>query len=562
MSAQNRSTNAAGPTENEWWRGAVIYQIYPRSFQDSDGDGIGDLPGITRRLPYVADLGVDAIWLSPFFTSPMKDMGYDVSNYCDVDPTFGTLDDFSRLVESAHRLGLKVMIDQVLSHTSDQHPWFTQSKQGRDNHKSDWYVWADAKPEGSPPTNWLSVFGGPAWTWNARRRQYYLHNFLPSQPDLNYHNQEVQEALLEAVRFWLDLGVDGFRLDTVNYYFHDASLRDNPAKRLSHSEAIPEINPYGFQEHLYDKTQPENIRFLNRFRNLLDSYPGTASVGEVGDRERSSRTMAQYTAGKDRLHMCYSFDMLGPHFSKAHFEETINAFDQASREFGDGTSWPCWAFSNHDVMRHMSRWVAEGDDHDQLAKLAGSLLLSLRGSVCVYQGEELGLTEAELRFEDLTDPFGINFWPEFKGRDGSRTPMVWEAEAPHGGFSTAEKTWLPVGDPHVEAAADRQASNPRSILSHYRAFLAFRRDRPSLVKGDSRFLELGEQIVAFVRKEEDEATLCVFNLAATRQDLAVPPGMVLEPLSVAGFEPLLKGDTISIAGHHAFFAAIVETGNE
>ncbi len=543
--------------QEDWWRGAVIYQIYPRSFQDSNGDGIGDLPGITQRLDYVADLGVDAIWLSPFFTSPMKDMGYDVSNYCDVDPIFGTLDDFGHLVARAHRLGLKVIIDQVLSHTSDAHPWFAQSRQNRNNAKSDWYVWADPKPDGTPPNNWQSIFGGPAWTWDARRRQYYFHNFLADQPDLNFHNPAVQDALLEAVRFWLDLGVDGFRLDTVNFYFHDVELRDNPPMPAGRSNDIPDINPYGFQEHIYDKTRPENLAFLKRFRALLAEYPGTASVGEVGDGTRSLRTMAEYTVGNDLLHMCYSFDMLGPDFSKAHFEDCVNQFEQASQEFSGGTSWPCWAFSNHDVVRHMSRWISDADDHDRLARLAGSLLLSLKGSVCVYQGEELGLTEAELRFEELTDPYGINFWPEFKGRDGCRTPMVWESGAAHAGFSTADSTWLPVTDPHLAAAADRQTGDPQSVLEHYRRFLRFRRKRPSLVTGESRFLPFESDGIAFVRSTGDEATLCVFNLSSNPQSFAVPDGIDFRPLPGTGFDPACDGRTVDLAGHEAFFAEIV-----
>jgi alpha-glucosidase len=541
---------------HDWWRGAVIYQIYPRSFQDSNGDGVGDLPGITQRLSYVAGLGVDAIWLSPFFTSPMKDMGYDVADYCDVDPVFGTLDDFTELVAHAHELGLRVIIDQVLSHTSDEHPWFAESRQGSDGEKSDWYVWADARPDGTPPTNWQSIFGGPGWTWNPKRCQYYFHNFLSSQPDLNFHNPAVQDALLETVRFWLELGVDGFRLDTVNFYFHDPELRDNPPVLEKNGNDVPEINPYGFQEHVYDKTRPENIGFLKRFRALLSEYAGTTSVGEVGDGARSLRTMAEYTAQGDRLHMCYSFDMLSPEFSKDHFEECVEAFEAASQEYSDGASWPCWAFSNHDVMRHMSRWVEETDDHDQLAKLAGSLLLSLKGSVCIYQGEELGLTEAELQFEDLTDPYGINFWPEFKGRDGCRTPMVWESHAPHGGFSTADKAWLPVTDPHIAASANNQAGDPDSTLEHYRAFLGFRKSRPSLIVGDNTFMELDDNAIAFIRRADNEATLCVFNLSGSDLRLNLPAELNITALSNHGFDAEHDGSAIKLSGHQAFFAAV------
>ena len=298
------------PAAGEWWRGCVIYQIYPRSFQDTTGDGGGDLAGVVRRLGHVAWLGVDAVWLSPFFQSPMADMGYDVSDYCAVDPLFGTLADFDAVVAEAHRLGLKVIIDQVLAHTSDRHPWFVESRKSRGNAKADWYVWAEPKSDGTAPNNWLSVFGGSAWEWDSVRRQYYLHNFLASQPALNYHNGDVQDAVLETVRFWLARGVDGFRLDTVNYYVQDRFLRDNPPLAESVAGENTDTNPYNFQEHLFDKSRPENIDFLKRFRALIDEGGGRAVVGEIGDEERSLQTLAAYTSGGDKLNMSYTFDML------------------------------------------------------------------------------------------------------------------------------------------------------------------------------------------------------------------------------------------------------------
>ena len=436
----------------DWWRGAVIYQIYPRSFQDSNGDGIGDLDGITRRLGHVADLGVDAVWISPFFVSPMKDFGYDVSNYTDVDPIFGTLADFDALVAEAHRRGLKVIIDQVLSHTSDEHPWFKESRADRTNARADWYVWADPRPDGTPPNNWLSIFGGSAWQWDTRRRQYYFHNFLTEQPDLNLHNGQVQDALLDTVEFWLKRGVDGFRLDTANFYFHAQSLKSNPPAAPGANGDVADTNPYGMQEHLYDKSQPENLAFLKRFRALLDRYGATTSVGEVADGARALKTMAEYTADGDKLHMCYTFDFLGPTFSARFFRQQVEAFEALVKD-----GWACWAFSNHDVIRHVSRWGA-GWDRDRLARLAIAILLSLRGSVSLYEGEELGLSEAELRFEDLVDPYGITFWPEFKGRDGCRTPMVWDAKAPNGGFSSA-RPWLPVPEEHLRMAVSVESGD-------------------------------------------------------------------------------------------------------
>jgi alpha-glucosidase len=538
----------------EWWRGAVIYQIYPRSFQDSDGSGIGDLPGITRRLSYVASLGVDAIWLSPFFTSPMADMGYDVSDYCDVDPMFGTLADFDALVAEAHRLGLKVMIDQVISHTSDRHPWFKQSRSSRDNDKADWYVWADPKPDGTAPNNWLSIFGGPAWEWDGVRRQYYMHNFLASQPDLNFHSVEVQDALLESVKFWLERGVDGFRLDTVNFYFHDAKLRDNPPLGKiegATSADAPDVNPYSFQNHIHDKTQPENIAFLKRFRALLDRYDGRATVGEVGDGHRSLTTVAAYTAGGDKLNMCYTFDLLSEDFSAHHIRRCVQAVEA---KVADG--WICWAFSNHDVVRHLSRFSDIGDDANRIARLAISVLASLRGSICLYQGEELGLTEAELDFADLRDPYGIRFWPSFKGRDGCRTPMVWQTDLPNAGFSSG-KPWLPVPYGHQAIAADTQEGDPDSVLAHYRRMLAFRKAHPALVDGEIEFLDGDPDVLAFVRRKGGDVLLLVFNTTREAIDFALPRGLkAVSPVVFPGFEAAFDGHVVRLEPMDAFCAAI------
>ncbi|PBB82400.1 alpha-glucosidase [Mesorhizobium sp. WSM3879] len=500
----------------EWWRGCVVYQIYPRSFQDTTGDGSGDLKGVTSRLAHVASLGVDAVWLSPFFKSPMADMGYDVSDYRDVDPMFGTLEDFDALVAEAHRLGLKLIIDQVISHSSDKHEWFVESRASRDNAKADWYVWADAKPDGSAPNNWQSLFGGPAWEWDATRRQYYMHNFLTAQPDLNFHNPEVQDAVLDTVRFWLERGVDGFRLDTVNYYVHDRWLRDNPPLASSVAGTNVATTTYAFQEHLFDKTRPENLDFLKRLRALLDEYPDRAAVGEVGDEERSLQTLAAYTSGRDKLQMCYTFDLLGPQFSAAHVRGCVEAFENA---VADG--WVCWAFSNHDVMRHVSRWTQPGENPDAVAKFAIALLSCLRGSICLYQGEELGLEEAELAYEDLRDPLGIRFWPGVKGRDGCRTPMVWQAGAENGGFSAAQP-WLPVPPAHRARAVDVQEGEDGSVLAAYRSMLAFRKRHPALIAGSIRFLGAEGDVLAFIRQRENENLLCVFNFAGEPANWTLP----------------------------------------
>ncbi|ANL35294.1 alpha-glucosidase family protein [Rhizobium phaseoli] len=539
----------------DWWRGAVIYQVYPRSFQDTNSDGLGDLKGITRRLPHIASLGVDAIWLSPFFKSPMADMGYDVSDYCDVDPIFGTLSDFDEMMAEAHRLGIKVVIDQVISHTSDRHPWFVESRSSRTNPKADWYVWADPKPDGTAPNNWLSIFGGPGWEWDGVRRQYYQHNFLTSQPDLNFHSEAVQDAVLETVKFWLDRGVDGFRLDTVNYYFCDKQLRSNPPHEPDEDDAgldAPDTNPYGMQNHLYDKTQPENIGFLKRFRSLLDRYEDRTTVGEVGDGARSLKTVAAYTSGDDKLHMCYTFDLLGPDFTADHIRGCVEAFQKSVTD-----GWVCWAFSNHDVMRHVSRFALTEEERPVIAKLAISVLSALRGSICLYQGEELGLPEAELAFEDLRDPYGIRFWPAFKGRDGCRTPMPWEAGKAHAGFTSAEKSWLPVPYEQAALSVDTQEASGGSVLNHYRRALAFRKSHQALIDGEMTFIDTNQDLLAFTREKGGEKLLFVFNLTREPAEFRLPEGIVLaELLEMPGFEAVSASGLVKLAALDGFCARI------
>jgi alpha-glucosidase len=496
-----------------WWKGAVVYQIYPRSFQDDNGDGIGDLAGITRRLGHVADLGADAIWLSPVFTSPMKDMGYDVSDYCDIDPTFGTLDDFDTLVARAHTLGLKVIIDQVISHSSNQHPFFQQSRSSRDNDKADWYVWADAKPDGRPPNNWQSIFGGSAWQWDTGRKQYYLHNFLSEQPDFNFHNPAVQDYMLDVLRFWLDRGVDGFRLDTVNFYFHDARLRDqSPVDEPFYSNAF---RPYDMQHQIYSKNQPENLDFLERLRALTDMYEARTMVGEVGETVNSLSLMEAYTRGTSRLHMAYSFDMLSPDFSAQHFRSRIEGFFQGAPD-----GWPSWSFSNHDVMRHVSRWENHAVDQDRIAKLAIGMLAGFEGTIGLYNGEELGQTDTELAYHELTDVQGLEFWPKDKGRDGCRSPIVWDASEDNGGFSSATP-WLPVKPPQLSRAVSLQAQQNDSVLQHYKSVLAYRRATPELRSGKTTFIDLPEPILGFYRLQEASGVTCLYNLSPEPITLAV-----------------------------------------
>lgn len=537
--------------QSPWWHGAIIYQIYPRSFLDSNGDGIGDLVGISRKLDYIRDLGVDAIWISPFFKSPMNDFGYDISDYRDVDPIFGTLADFDRLIEEAHQRGIRILIDQVLSHTSDQHPWFQESRSSRNNPKADWYVWADPRPDGSPPNNWISIFGGCAWQWESRREQYYLHNFLASQPDLNFHNPEVPKQALAELEFWLLRGVDGVRLDAINFCFHDRLLRDNPpkppAERISRGFKVD--NPYAYQYHTYNNTRPENLAFLEELRRLLNRYPGVVSLGEISS-DDSIATMAEYTSGNIRLHTAYNFELMVDRFSAGHIRNTVENMEQRLHH-----GWPCWSFGNHDIARVMTRWGGD-DPSDRFGKLLMALLCSLRGGVCLYQGEELGLTEADIPRELLRDPFGIAFWPMFRGRDGCRTPMPWDAHQKNAGFSAGDP-WLPVPKEHWTRAVAQQDFNPDSMLNNYRRFIAWRQLQPALRLGDIEFLDAPNDILVLIRRHPAQTILAAFNFSAEQSSLPLPVGSLVRPLKGQGFEAAgFSEAAITLPAQEAFFGEI------
>ncbi|KPZ68322.1 Oligo-1,6-glucosidase [Shewanella sp. P1-14-1] len=536
-----------------WWRGGVIYQVYPRSLMDSNGDGVGDLQGIIAKLDYIASLNVDAIWISPFFKSPMKDFGYDISDYLDVDPMFGTMNDFDELIAKAHKLNIKVVIDQVLSHTSDEHAWFKQSKLSRDNDKSDWYVWADPQEDGTAPNNWLAIFGGCAWEWEPRRQQYYLHNFLKSQPDLNFHNPEVRKAVLDNVEFWLKKGVDGFRLDAITFCYHDEQLRDNPAKPKEQRQGrgFSEDNPYAYQYHYYNNTRPQTVGFIEDLRALINKYPGAVTLGEVSS-EDSLATMAEYTQGDDRLHMAYSFELLTNDFSAAYIRQTVEELEASI-----GNGWPCWAIGNHDVQRVATRW-GKGEANPDLVKMLNGLLFSLRGSVCSYQGEELGLTEAPIEYEQLQDPFGITFWPMFKGRDGCRTPMPWDNAHLQAGFSQSKQTWLPIPDVHKQLAVDVQEQNSNSTLHAYRHFLAWRKDFPALIAGDIKFIDSSEPILAFTRHFETQTLLVIFNLANKTHEFDVSNFTINQVITDHGLASAVvdKNNSVSLDAFNCFFAVI------
>jgi alpha-glucosidase len=439
------------------------------------------------------------------------------------------------------------MIDQVLSHTSADHAWFQESRASRDNPRADWYVWADAKEDGTPPNNWLSIFGGSAWQWEPRRGQYYLHNFLASQPDLNFHNPQVRAAILDCVRFWLDRGVDGLRLDAINFCFHDAQLRDNPPKPKDRrlGRGFSPDNPYAFQYHWYNNTQPENLGFLAELRALLDRFPGTVALGEISS-EDSLATMAEYTEA-GRLHMGYSFELLTDDFSATHIRATVQQLEAKMLE-----GWPCWAISNHDVERVLSRWGGMRPA-PALANLFTALVCSLRGSVCVYQGEELGLTEAQVPFESLKDPYGIAFWPQFKGRDGCRTPMPWSDEA-HAGFSHVEP-WLPVPGEHRALAVSRQEADAASALNGFRRILRWRSTQPALRWGDIRFLDTPEPMLVFVRSHGGDSLLVAFNLDGSAMEADLSLDGTWQPLEGHGLaQGSLAGGHLCLPAHGVLFA--------
>ena len=504
----------------KWWETAVIYQIYPRSFQDSNGDGIGDLQGIISRLDYIADLGVDAIWISPFFTSPQKDFGYDVADYCDINPEYGTLADFDALIAQTHARGLKLMIDIVPAHCSDEHPWFQASRQSRDNEKADWFHWVDPQPDGSAPTNWLSFFGGRAWSWEPRRQQYYLHNFLPGQPNLNHANPQVRAALMDVAHFWFERGVDGFRLDALHTVNGDTPpFRDNPVNPDFAEATLPKDQQPFFRQ-LHDAAQlnqPSIQNFSHAIRAVCDGYDDRFLMGEVdGDNDNAMAVSATFTA-PGRLHATYNFDLLAwdgldVAGMKAALTVAIDAFNGSGRL--------SFAFSNHDVPRSVSRQLdalgLPAARQDALQLLLLKLEASLIGSCCIYQGEELALPDVrDIAIEDLKDPWGIEFAPAFMGRDTCRTPMVWRGTQPNGGFSDANRTWLPVASQHLERAALDMAARDGSVYREFAAFLKWRKTQPAMMEANQMSaISGGPDEIIFDRLSDRQSLRCRFDFQA------------------------------------------------
>jgi len=524
-----------------WWKGAVVYHIYVRSFFDADGDGHGDLKGVLAKLDYIESLGVDAIWLSPVHPSPNRDWGYDISDYEGVHPDYGTMADLEALVEAAHARGLKVLLDEVLAHTSDEHPWFAESRDGGpDGPKANWYVWADPADDGTAPNNWLSVFGGPAWAYQPARRQHYHHKFLRQQPKLSWVDPDAREAALSVLDFWLAKGIDGFRLDVAGTFLHDQTLTDNPAVPAPERTRHHWSHASEMQRHLHDSNLPENIPLLDVIRRRVDAHGERFVFGEFSEEEERC---GAYCSPDDGLHSAYTFVLLharrlAPQIFRDHYE-TLGRFPD---------HWPCISFCNHDIARTATRFGGG----EAVARLMLALLLSLRGTALLYQGEELGLPEAEsLTRQEIRDPVGDLYWPIAKGRDGSRTPMPW-TEGANLGFSPA-RPWLPLAVEHAGRSAATQAADGTSILAFSKAMIALRKAHPALVTGEIEMIAAPEPILAFLRQEGGERIACLFNMGASEAVFGDERLAGAQRLSPSAGEARLDGAALHLGPHAVRF---------
>ena len=490
------------PQQNSasWWKHAVYYEIYPRSFYDLNGDGIGDLNGITTKLDYLQDLGVDAIWITPFYPSPQVDFGYDVSDYENVDPQFGTLADFDRLVTEAHKRNIKVICDLVLNHTSDQHKYFIESRSSRNNPKSDWYIWRDPGRGGGPPNNWLSIFGGSAWTFDKTRGQYYYHFFYAAQPDINWRNPDAARAIFDSVRFWLRRGVDGFRVDAIDHVFEDPNLRDNPTTGRTRADGTAE------QEDRYTSRVAENHEVFRRLREVVDEFNGRVIMGETG--APPAALVAYYGRKQAEFHLPFNFALMN--LRKLDAGAFRSAVGEIERELG--TRPVNYVLSNHDRPRSYDTF-GDGMHDDQIAKLLITMLLTLRGVPFFYYGEEIGMkTTPPERIEDVQDPVGKVFWPKDKGRDGERTPMQWTSGR-NAGFSSAEKTWLPVPPTAEKRNVETMSKDPNSVLNFYKQAMRLRRASPALVDGDYTAIGDDPHVYAYRRRTPRHTMIVALNMS-------------------------------------------------
>jgi alpha-glucosidase len=528
MTEQAGSSALSSP--HPWWEHGVIYQIYPRSFQDSNADGVGDLAGIEARLDYVACLGVDAVWLSPIFPSPMADFGYDVADYRDIEPLFGDLAAFDSLVTAAHARGLKIILDFVPNHSSDRHAWFVESRASRTNPKRDWYIWRDAKPDGSPPNNWTSDFGGSSWEWDEATGQYYLHAFLSQQPDLNWRNPDVRAAMLDVLRFWLDRGVDGFRIDVLWHIIKAQGLPDNPLN--------PAYGPHlGERDkvlQVYSTDQPEVHEISAELRALADSYGNRVLIGEIF--LPNDRLCAYYgTADRPEVHLPFNFALLENPWEARGLARIIADYEAALPPGG----WPNWVIGSHDAPRIAARLG------EPQARVAAMLVLTLRGTPTLYQGDELGIGEVTIPPERLRDPRELREPGLGLGRDRSRTPMPWD-RSPLAGFSSAEP-WLPLNDDWWERNVAAEEADSGSMLAHYRTLLWLRRQHSALAVGDYLGVDAGDEVLAYQRHHGDERLFIALNLGQADRTIAAPPKtrirqVIHSTLDLRPFDGTLRGN--------------------
>lgn len=523
-------------TQRLWWQDGVIYQIYPRSFQDSNGDGIGDLQGIESRLDYLVELGVDALWISPFYPSPMADFGYDVADYTGVDPIFGTMADFDRLIAAAHAKGLRLIVDFVPNHSSDRHPWFLESCSSRTNPRRDWYIWRDPAPGGGVPNNWMSHFGSSAWEWDAATGQYYLHSFLREQPDLNWRNPEVKAAIFAAMRFWLDRGVDGFRMDVLWLLIKDDQFRSNPENK----DWQPGSNSYGSVDPVYTSDRPETHAIVQEMRGLMDAYPERVLIGEIY--LPLTQLVTYYgpdpnTTDGRGADMPFNFHLI----QTAWDAEKIAALIRNYESLLPAGTWPNWVLGNHDQPRLWTR-VGEGQE-----RVAAMLLLTLRGTPTMYYGDELGMPDAEIAPEEVQDPAEKRQPGIGMGRDPERSPMVWDG-ATGAGFTTGTP-WLPLVPDHATLSVAAQAAEPRSLLALYRRLLELRRERDALHAGAVSDVAAENGILRYIRTGEDGRRLQVLlNLTGEHAQATAENGRVLLTTLMDGAGGEVGGPMVLEAG--------------
>ncbi len=497
-------------SQTEWWKQAVFYQIYPRSFKDTNSDGIGDLQGIISKLDYLNNgtsrsLGIDAIWLNPIFPSPQYDFGYDIMDHTGIDPQYGSLEDFDVLIQEAHRRGIRILMDFIPSVTSHLHPWFLESRSSCRSAKRDWYIWHNGGKNRSFPNHWLGMFGGGAWTWDGKTQQFYYHNSLAEQPDLNWRNPEVEKAMLSAMEFWLKKGVDGFRVDVLNFVYKDELFRNNP-RQLGR-------RPYEMQRHIYDRDRPEAVEVGKKMRRLINRYPQTMLVAEIfnDDPHEAAR---YYGENDDGANLVFNFAFANAPFSAERFRQEIERWERAI----GGRGWPCYFLSNHDMPRHASRF-SKGPATIERARLAATLLLTLRGAPFLYMGEEIGMLNGKLKRHELLDPVGVHYWPFHPGRDIARTPFQWNAEA-NAGFSEV-KPWLPVHPNYPTTNLAAQEASPTSLFSWYRQLIWLRKGSTALSCGSYRPLTgIPTGVLGYLRENGNEKVLVLLNFTSRKKELS------------------------------------------